>query len=265
MAESQTELPVNAVSMNTSSSHRSSELQRLRDKIKQESPNLIPLMKSLKALERQESETQSKFDSKRCVLEAEVIQLEAKLDNGSSQLCDDFDRSLCLALETLNLAKKELAARLRETLMLKRKIDDMPSHSELIQYDRRSSELNVHIQNKLRQTRKYYATYNALLEIKELMLKETSLLNSISGQFQEAITSPAGRAKLIESMEAIVKSSQQKLQKVQTGFQDEQKVCDALKTRYNAAIAEQRRCYSLLKTFQEECTKNERLGSQSST
>ena len=35
-------------------------------------------------------------------------------------------------------------------------------------------------QEKHRQTCKYYTTYNALLEIKELMLKETSLLNSIS-------------------------------------------------------------------------------------
>ena len=35
---------------------------------------------------------------------------------------------------------------------------------------------------KHRQTRKYYATYNALLELKELMLNETSLLNSIISQ-----------------------------------------------------------------------------------
>ncbi|WMV32974.1 hypothetical protein MTR67_026359, partial [Solanum verrucosum] len=38
------------------------------------------------------------------------------------------------------------------------------------------------MQAKDRQTRKYYATYNTLLGIKELMLKETSLLNSIHSQ-----------------------------------------------------------------------------------
>jgi hypothetical protein len=42
----------------------------------------------------------------------------------------------------------------------------------------------------------------------------------------------------------------QKLQKVELGLQEEQKVSDALKKRYAAAIAEQRRCYSLLKAFQ---------------
>ncbi|KAH1121142.1 hypothetical protein J1N35_004302 [Gossypium stocksii] len=51
-------------------------------------------------------------------------------------------------------------------------------------YERRLSELNAHIQEKLQQTRKFYATYNALLEIKELMLKQTSLLNSINSQVQ---------------------------------------------------------------------------------
>ncbi|CAI0444573.1 unnamed protein product, partial [Linum tenue] len=35
-------------------------------------------------------------------------------------------------------------------------------------------------QEKHQQIRKYYDTYNALLEIKDLMLKETSLLNSIN-------------------------------------------------------------------------------------
>jgi hypothetical protein len=101
------------------------------------------------------------------------------------------------------------------------------------------------------------------LEIKELMLKETSLLNSISSQFQDAITSTAGRMKLIDSMEGIVKSSQQKLEKVQLGLLEEQKVCDALKQRYVVAVAEQRHCYGLLKALQEECAKNEKLGCQS--
>jgi len=40
----------------------------------------------------------------------------------------------------------------------------------------------AYVQGKHQQTHKYYATYNALLEIKELMLKETSLLNSIISQ-----------------------------------------------------------------------------------
>ncbi|KAL9376291.1 hypothetical protein Peur_030411 [Populus x canadensis] len=42
---------------------------------------------------------------------------------------------------------------------------------------------------------------------------------------------------------------QQKLQKVEVGLQEEQKVSDPLKKRYAAAMAEKRRCYSLSRLF----------------
>lgn len=248
-------------------------LEQLRERINKEGDatytgvqKLVPLLKSLKDLESQESVLQSDYDVKRTELEAEVCNLEEKIAAGmdSEGLCKDLDCLLSESLEKLNAAKKELAARLRAVMSVKWKLGEVPTQSELIQYERGFSDVNDHIQEKHRQTRKYYATYNTLLEIKELMLKETSLLNSISSQFQDAITTTNGCTKLIASMEGIVKGSQQKLQKVELGLQEEQKVSDALKKRYAAAMAEQRRCYSLLKAFQEECAKNERLRGQTS-
>ncbi|KAL4603719.1 hypothetical protein ACB092_10G144000 [Castanea dentata] len=247
------------------------QLKLLRERIDKEGASiavqkLISLMESLKHLERQESEFQPNCNVTRLELQAEVIELEGRIASGcdSKSLSHSLNQSFIEPLEKLNSAKKELAARYRAIVAVKRQLDDVPSQSELIQYERRFSELYVHIQEKLRQTRKCYGTYNALLEIKELMLKETSLLNSISSQFQDAITSTAGRMKLIDSMEGIVKSSQQKLDKVQLGLLEEQKVCDALKQRYAVAVAEQRHCYSLLKAFQEECAMNEKLRCQTS-
>ncbi|XP_062165289.1 uncharacterized protein LOC133871863 isoform X4 [Alnus glutinosa] len=247
------------------------KLKLLRETIDKEGANiavqkLTSLMQSLKNLERQESEFQSNCSVKRSELQTDVIELEGRIANGcdSKSISHILNHSFIESLERLNSAKKELAARCRQILAVKRQLDDVPSQSELIQYERRFSELYVHIQEKHRQTRKYYGTYNALLQIKELMLKEISLLNSINSQFQDAITSTAGRTKLIDSMEGIVKSSQQKQGKVQLGLQEEQKVCDALKQRYAAAVAEQRHCYTLLKAFQEECAKNEKLRCQSS-
>lgn len=248
-------------------------LEQLRERINKEGDatytgvqKLVPLLKSLKDLESQEAVLQSDYDVKRTELEAEVCNLEEKIAAGmdSEGLCKDLDCLLSESLEKLNAANKELAARLRAVMSVKRKLGEVPTQSELIQYERGFSDVNDHIQEKHRQTRKYYATYNTLLEIKELMLKETSLLNSISSQFQDAITTTNGCTKLIASMEGIVKGSQQRLQKVELGLQEEQKVSDALKKRYAAAMAEQRRCYSLLKAFQEECAKNERLRGQTS-
>ncbi|TYG38791.1 hypothetical protein ES288_D13G252500v1 [Gossypium darwinii] len=270
------------------------ELQNLQEKIRKEGAEskvkkFVSLLENLKLLERQESEIRCDFDEKRSSLEAEVSDLEEKIAAGSDSkmLSRGLDGSLNESLQKLNSAKRELAARLRAIVSIKLlenvgyplamsastgKNRQKRIREQLIlefnflssRYERRLSELNAHIQEKLQQTRKFYATYNALLEIKELMLKETSLLNSINSQFQEAIASTTGRMKLLESMQGIVKGSQQKLGKVQLGLQEEQKVCDALKERYTAAMAEQRRCYSLLKAFQEECARNEKLQSQTS-
>jgi hypothetical protein len=64
-------------------------------------------------------------------------------------------------------------------------------------------------QRKLRETRKYYATYNALAEAHELTVKETSLLNSIHSQFEAAMMTTGGRSKFVESMDGIVKGVKQ--------------------------------------------------------
>ncbi|KAM0973847.1 hypothetical protein ACFX2C_017119 [Malus domestica] len=230
------------------------ELQSLREKIEKEGveaavEKLVSLKQSLKEQERQELEIQFLSNSG---LEAEVCRLEDQIENGvdSEDVPDELNCLLSEALVKIDLAKMELAARLRALLAVQRRIDEVPSQSELVQYECRLSELNAQIQGKLQQTRKYYATYNALLEIKELILKETSLLNSISSQFQEASSTTDGSMKLVNSMEGIIKGSQQKLRKVQLGLQEEQKVCDSLKEKYVAANAKQRHCYSLLKAFQ---------------
>ncbi|KAK2446086.1 paramyosin protein [Trifolium repens] len=241
------------------------KLDELRVRINKEGADsavqkLYTLMKSLKDLERKENQFIFNRDSKQSKLQSEIDELERKIENDcdSKSLTDGLQHSFSESLERVDLMKKELAARLRDVVAARRQIDDLPCQSEIVQYEHRLSELYAQIQGKHRQTRKYYSTYNALLEIKELMLKETSLLNSIISQFQEAFSSTDGRTKLVHSMEGIVKGSQQKLEKVQLGLQEEERNRNDLKDRYAAAIGEQKRCYSLMKAFQEKCSK-ERL------
>ncbi|GMG99030.1 hypothetical protein Nepgr_000870 [Nepenthes gracilis] len=248
------------------------EKQLLKERIDEEGANymvhkLVSLLKLSKALERQGSELQYQCNVEYSGLLAEISELEKKSlsGTGDNYLCDDLDRFICDSLEKLNSSKRELAVKLQEVVSLKRQLGELPIQAELIQYERRFSELYVHIQERLQQTRKYYATYNALVEIKDLMLKETSLLNSISAQFQDAVSSSAGCTKLIDSLESILKGTQQKLEKVQLTLQGEQKACDALREKYATAITEQRRASLLLKAFQDECANNERLRGQASS
>ncbi|XP_028086570.1 coiled-coil domain-containing protein 93 isoform X1 [Camellia sinensis] len=263
-------LNTNLEQLNQRKANCLNKMQHLQERISREGTTdvvqrLSSLSQSLKALEMQESEHKSNCNAKYSKLQAEVNELENIIcGNDDANLSHGINHSLYNSLERLNSAKRELAVKLREIVLLKRQLDDVPSQEELIQYEHRFSELYVHIQEKLRQTRELYATFNAMLEIKDLMLKETSLLNSISSQFQDAITSTAGRTKLVDSMEGISKGTQQKLEKVRLTLEAERNVRDAVKQRYAAAIVEQRSCYSLLKAFQEECTKNERLRSLSS-
>uniref|UniRef100_A0A7N0V3C1 CCDC93 coiled-coil domain-containing protein n=1 Tax=Kalanchoe fedtschenkoi TaxID=63787 RepID=A0A7N0V3C1_KALFE len=217
---------------------------------------LVALLKTLKDLEKQEVEYQSSCEVQYSGLQAEITALEQDIadETSGTNLVERVDRSISDSEEKLYLAKMELASVLREVVSLKRKIDSFPVQSELIQYERRFSDLNALIQEKHRQTRNCYATYNALLEIKELMLKEISLLNSINSQFRDAIASPAGQMKLIDSMEGILKGTQQRLRKAELDIQKEQKSCDAIKERYAAAVSKQRQFHSLLKTFQDKDT-----------
>lgn len=218
---------------------------------------LLKRLRLLKALQGEESDLWSEYAG----TQSELCKLENRISPGNESNCHivDLDHSLIDSSNKLSLVKKELAAKMRVTLSLKRQIDNLPAQTELIQYERRFSELYAQIQEKHRQTHRQYATYNALMEIKELILKEISLLNSIDSQFQDAMTSATGRSKLVDSMDFIVKGTQQKLEKVQLSLLAEQKICDNMKEKHAIAIAEQRQFSSLLKAFQEECARNERL------
>ncbi|XP_019705117.2 uncharacterized protein [Elaeis guineensis] len=247
------------------------ELQKLRHQIDEINSSdavrdLLRSLESLKALEWKESALQPPCEQTHSDAQSEMLNLEKDISvvNGRQHDLINLDQSLIKSSNKLRLAKSELAAKLRAILLLKRQIDDVPVQTELIQYERRFSELYVQIQEKHRQTCKHYATYNTLLEIKELMLKETSLLNSIELQFQDAMTSTSGRSKLVNSMEVIVKGTQQKLEKVQFSLLAEQKYAESLTEKYMTAIAEQRHFSSLLKSFQEECAKNQKLRSLTS-
>ncbi|KAH1252888.1 Coiled-coil domain-containing protein 93 [Glycine max] len=172
---------------------------------------LVSLLTSLKDLKKQENYFQSNRDTKHSELQDDISELERKITNDcdTENLPDELYHSFSELIEKVNLMKKELAAKLREIVVLRRQIDDLPCQSEVIHH---SGYLLSH-----------YSSF----------------------WFQEAFSSTDGRIKLVHSMEGIVKGNQQKLERVHVGLQDEEKICNDLKYRYAAATGEQKRCYSL--------------------
>jgi small-conductance mechanosensitive channel len=66
-----------------------------------------------------------------------------------------------------------------------RVIDDIPTRSELIQYERRFVELYQQVAWKLEETRKYYAMYNTLDSNLTFLQKNVKILNSITETFDQ--------------------------------------------------------------------------------
>lgn len=223
--------------------------------------DMISLLQQTKNLEIMESEFRASCKKKRAELVGRIKQLQDPSRNLAEQAEQQADVEAMYEadLYTLRSVRKELAKKCSEVALLQRQLDDVPTQSELIQYERRFVELYLHIQRKLRETRKYYATYNALAEVHELTMKETSLLNSIHSQFEAAMMTPGGRAKFVESMEGIVKGVKQKLLKMEKRLDAEKDTYTALKEKHMASVMAQRNYFSLVKQFQEECAKNERL------
>lgn len=86
-----------------------------------------------------------------------------------------------------------------------RLIDDVPTRTELIQYERRFGELYQQVAWKLEETRKYYDQYNTLESVLTYMQKEIKLLNSISENFNDAMKSCASKTDFLKNFETIVK------------------------------------------------------------
>lgn len=82
--------------------------------------------------------------------------------------------------------RAQLAQRSMGVSLLSRKLDDVPTQPELLQYEKRFVELHETVQAKLEETRRYYAQYNTLADMRTFLTKEVSLLNSMRSQFEAA-------------------------------------------------------------------------------
>lgn len=107
--------------------------------------------------------------------------------------------------EKYNRLRQLLAAANLEVATSARIIDDVPTRTELIQYERRFVELYQQISWKLEETRKYYALYNTLETTLSFLQKEAKLLNAISDNFDDAMANANSKAEYLTQISNIVK------------------------------------------------------------
>jgi hypothetical protein len=104
-----------------------------------------------------------------------------------------------------NRLREMLAEANIEVSSSSRLIDDVPTRTELIQYERRFGELYQQVAWKLEETRKYYNQYNTLESELSYMQKEIKLLNSISENFKDAMKNSSSKTDFLKNFESIVK------------------------------------------------------------
>jgi len=155
---------------------------------------------------------------------------------------------------------QQLAAKKnRDIALIERKIDEVPSRTELVQYQRQFVDLYEQVSSRLTETRQYYISYNTLEDTRSVIAREVSILNSIHDNYKTAMSTKQNREKFIESLDGIIKSVAQNYEKEETKQGREKKNFDELNQRYLKLVEKERNFYKETKEFQEECKKNEKL------
>lgn len=138
-----------------------------------------------------------------------------------------------------------------------RMIDDIPTRTELIQYERRFTELYQQVAVKLGENKKYFETYNTLEETLNMMKKEVNLINSITDNFDAAMKTKATKEQFLSQFQNIIKGVQSSLEVQQRNRDAKSMRLESLTANYQNLVDEQRRYFKAVKDFQEECNKNE--------
>jgi len=152
-----------------------------------------------------------------------------------------------------------LAQRNLQVASTTRKIDDVPTRTELIQYERRFVELYQQVALKLEETKRYYATYNTLDSSRNFLSKEVKLIDSITTNFENAMKTKASQEEFLEQFEAIIKGVSDSLKKQESSMVKKQDEVAKREAEYNSVIEDQRKYFKLVKDFQDECNRNELL------
>eukprot|EP00771_Trimastix_marina_P000239 gnl/Trimastix_PCT/1248.p1 GENE.gnl/Trimastix_PCT/1248~~gnl/Trimastix_PCT/1248.p1 ORF type:complete len:602 (+),score=167.59 gnl/Trimastix_PCT/1248:57-1808(+) len=190
---------------------------------------------------------------------ARVQELEAKqVDTEESQNAQlraqlDSDREKADQIRSL------LATRNRQVALLRRQIDEIPTRTELVQYQARFVELYDTVSMTLEETRKFFTRFNTLSEKKEYLEREVSLLQSIQENFAPSMRNKGTQKAFIENVEKVVQSVVANLERVHSTRDSERACCDIKAQQYAKIVEDQRRYFKLVKQFQEECTRNEYL------
>ena len=155
--------------------------------------------------------------------------------------------------------RKAVAAASRRIASTARLIDDIPTRTELIQYEKRFLELYAQVATKLDETRKYYELYNSLDEIVTSHKKEVDILNSIIDTFNTALKSKQGKDSFIKQLDDMNAGLAKNLAKKKDLLKAAADRANDAHASYANLVEQHRKYHSAIKDFHDECQKNDVL------
>jgi hypothetical protein len=196
---------------------------------------LIALNESLKS---KEAEFKMACKSKRQELLEKIQMLEQDDDEETPEKRQhrEIQEMHAKVLSKYNRLRQMLAEVNLEVASSVRVIDDTPTRTELIQYERRFVELYQQVAWKLEETRKYYDIYNTLDSSLSFIQKEVKLLNSISENFSEAMRSAASKLEFSKQFDAIVKGVEEQLKRQESFLQQKQQRVEERKQIFQSVM-----------------------------
>ncbi|KAG2389446.1 hypothetical protein C9374_014006 [Naegleria lovaniensis] len=212
------------------------------------------------AFKKQEADFKTNCQLQLQELKNSIAQLESSFNDSNDPIVQ-LSQAYANDTEKMKKIRKLAAKRNRELAIVQSKIDEIPSRTELSQYERRFTELYAQISTKLDETKKYFVSYNTLSGTCTFLEQELSLLNSIADFFQKAVQSQDKKYKawMINTVSDRAEKVKQTKTQMDTKLKETEKKRDDLQNKYNELVSKQRNYFRAVKEFQNEMLKNDEL------
>lgn len=155
--------------------------------------------------------------------------------------------------------RRQVAVASRKLASTARLIDDVPTRTELVQYERRFNELYAQVATKLDETRKYYELYNSLDEIVKIHKKEVSILNSIIDNYQQAMRSKTDKQTFLTQLDEMNAGLRKQLTTKKSALQAATDKYQTSAARHQHLLDQHRNYHTAVKEFHDACQKNDLL------
>mmetsp|Transcript_11676 Transcript_11676/g.43500 ORF Transcript_11676/g.43500 Transcript_11676/m.43500 type:complete len:590 (-) Transcript_11676:17-1786(-) len=221
---------------------------------------LKDLVMENEGLKAQEVAFKASCKEQRARLTAELAALKERQADPQEERLSEIEKMYEKVQSRCSRLRQVVAEKNRAVAGVRRLIDDIPTRTELIQYERRFVELYAQVTRKLEEVRKYYDMYNVLEQKRDFLDKEVKLLGSITQGFDVAMRGrQAEKSKFLDEFDGMIAGVQQQLETQQATLEARATKVDELNKQYQDLVEEERSYFKAVKDFQEECNRNEVL------